>query len=67
MGLESGSVNANKPLWLIYISGDGLRYGIELGFLSCTEIGNRDPSQSLCNMNMFCGVQRRSVGLHQCK
>ena len=41
--------------WLIYIAGDGLRYG--LGFMSYKEIGSRDQSPSLCNVNMFCTVQ----------
>ena len=40
-------------LWLIYIAGDGLG----LGFLSYAEIGSRDLSPSLCNVNMFCIVQ----------
>ena len=39
--------------WLIHISADGLRYGLGLEFLSCTEIGSKDPSLSLCNVNMF--------------
>ena len=29
------------------------------GFLSLTEIGSRDPSLSLCNVNIFCTVQYR--------
>ena len=41
--------------WLLYMAGDGFRYG--LGFLSYTEIGSRNPSPSLCNGNMFCIVQ----------
>ena len=43
--------------WLIYIAGDGLRYRLGLRFLSCTEIGSRDSSSSLCNVNTFCIVQ----------
>ena len=42
---------------LIYIAGDGLGYGLRLGFLSYTEMGSRDPSPSLCNVNMLCIVQ----------
>ena len=42
---------------LIYIAGDGLRYGYGLQFLFYTEVGSRDPSPSLCNANMSCTVQ----------
>ena len=44
-------------LWFIYIAGDGLGYGLGIGFLSYTEIGSRDVG--LCNANMFCIVQCR--------
>ena len=46
-------------LWLIYIAGDGLGYGcgLRFGFLSYIEIGSRDPSPSLCTVNMLCIVQ----------
>ena len=40
-------------LWLIYIAEDGLGYGLGIGFLSYTEMGNKDPSPSLCNVNSF--------------
>ena len=36
-----------SDLWLVYIAGGGLWYG--LGFMSYTEIGSRDPSPSLFN------------------
>ena len=42
---------------LIYIADYGLWYGLGLGFLSFTEIGSRDLSPSLWNVNMFCIVQ----------
>ena len=38
-----------------HIAGDGLWYGLGFGFLSCTEIGSRDLSPSLCNMK--CSTQ----------
>ena len=41
----------------MYIAGDRLGYGIGLWFLSYTEIESRDPSPSMCNVNMFCIVQ----------
>ena len=47
----------SSVLWLIYIAEDGLGYGLRLGFLYCTELGSRDWSLSLCNVNMFCIVQ----------
>ena len=61
-----------------YIAGYGLGYGPGLGFLSCTEVGSRDLSPSLCNVNMFCIVQCKywvwnrspspyAVLLQQCK
>ena len=46
-----------RDWWLIYIAGDGL--GLWFWFLSCTEIGSRDLSPNLCNVNMFCIVQCR--------
>ena len=46
-----------KKLWLIYIAGDELRNGLGLGFLSYTEIGSRDQSPSLRNVNISCIVQ----------
>ena len=44
-------------LWLIHTAGEGLRYWLGLGLLSYTELGSRDPSPSLCNVNMLCIVQ----------
>ena len=44
-------------LWLIYTAGYGLGYRLILGFLFYTEVGSRDPSLSLCNVNLFCIVQ----------
>ena len=49
---ERGSDPPVKSLCFIVIF-DILIYG----FLSYTGIGNRDPSLSLCNVNMFCIVQ----------
>ena len=43
------------PFWPIYTTGDGLGYGFRLRFLSCTEIGSRDPSLSLCDVK--CSAQ----------
>ena len=34
--------------WLIYIAGDGLRYGYGLEFLSCREVRIRDQNPSPC-------------------
>ena len=39
----------SQPLWPIYIAGDRLGNLLELGFLSYTKIGSRDPSPSPCN------------------
>ena len=36
---------------------DGLGQKTQTQFLSFTEIGSRDPSPSLCNVNMFCIIQ----------
>ena len=49
--------------WLIYIAGDVLEYGPGLEFLSCIEIGSRDVSPSLYNVNMFYVVQCNPLGL----
>ena len=34
-----------------------IEYGYGLRFVSYTEIGSKDPSPSLCNVNLFCKVQ----------
>ena len=44
-------------LWLIYIAGDELGYGLGLEFLSCTEIESMDPNQESVQCEMFCIVQ----------
>ena len=44
-------------LCLTYIARDGLWYKIGTCLPVLTEIGSRDPSVSLCNVNMFCIVQ----------
>ena len=43
----------NAFLLLIYIAGDGHRYGLGLRDLYYTEIGSRDLSPSLCNVNIM--------------
>ena len=40
-----------SPLRLIHTAGDELGYRLE--FLSYTEVGSRDPSPSLYNVNML--------------
>ena len=42
---------------IIYIAEEGLGYRYGLGFLSYPELGSRDLSPSLCNVNVFCIVQ----------
>ena len=61
-------------LWLIYIGGDGLQCRLSLGFLSYAEIGSRDLSPSLSNVecsayyNVAIGFGIRiRVHLRQCK
>ena len=39
---------------LVSVAGDGLGYRLLLGLPPRAEIGSRDPSLSLCNVNMFC-------------
>ena len=58
---ESNHVILSDPrphLRLIYISGDGLGYGLRFGFLFCTEIGSRNEFESV-QCEMFCRVQCR--------
>ena len=42
---------------LVYVYGDWPGYALGLGLLSYTDIGSRNPSPSLYNVNMFCMVQ----------
>ena len=45
-------------LWLFYIAGDRIGYRLRLRIIVLqTQIGSRDLSPSLCNVNMFCIVQ----------
>ena len=58
--IDSVITATNENEYICYplpiIVGDRLGYGFLLRFLSYTEIGSRDPSWSLCNVNMFCIV-----------
>ena len=46
-----------KPFWHQRYCGSFTLPETDSGFLSCIEIGSRDPSPSPCIVNMFCIVQ----------